>query len=485
MSKENKNETGKMLSEQMAKEANPQTSERKIPDDFVLVKGDEKLGIDDFYICKHEVTVQEFIDLVGVSPYTKKIYENHPVTSVSFLDAMYYCNKRSLQEGFEPVYMYGKSKQTNPEKWGYKPCLKKNTTTSFAKNEEANGYRLPLDIEWDYAARAGENYKYSGSDNLEEVAWNGCFKKLSGVHAVMQKKPNAFGLYDMTGNVNEWCERRKKYEDEIIHFYPCKGGSYESSKYESVYELDNQLEAKPLEETSPSLGFRLVLNAGENKEKSVVVQEFDKLNNSLNTDNNPGEDFVLIKSDKTIYKSLKPFYLCKHRVTQRDFYDVMGFTSYVYNINTPYVMKAIALAECKLINAIMYCNKRSLIEGLEPYYIFKGTNDTNPDNWNIKKESDYIGYFSYGKISEIKLNKNADGYRLLSNKEIFYIRDTGKRLANQDVSSQSEALCKSIVKGNVWEHIFDEDEKFYIYRGINIKQGYDGPYSFRVVRSFF
>ena len=174
MSKENKNnenETGKMLSELMAKvekdskgakskKASPQTSERKIPDDFVFVKGDEKLGIDDFYICKHEVTDKEFIDVMGMTPFFSKYHsyevkDNYPITLVSFFDAIYYCNKRSLMEGLEPVYMFGKHNQTNPEKWSYEPCLGNNTSADISINEGANGYRLPLGKEWDYAARAG------------------------------------------------------------------------------------------------------------------------------------------------------------------------------------------------------------------------------------------------------------------------------------------------------------------------------------------
>ena len=70
-------------------------------------------------------------------------------------------------------------------------------------NRSANGYRLPTEAEWEYCARGGEEHLYSGSDNIDEVAW---YDNNSGdeTHGVGQKKSNGFGLYDMSGNVDEW-----------------------------------------------------------------------------------------------------------------------------------------------------------------------------------------------------------------------------------------------------------------------------------------
>ena len=71
-------------------------------------------------------------------------------------------------------------------------------------NEGANGFRLPFEAEWEFAARGGQSFKYAGSDNLDEVGW---YRVNSGrsTHDVAQLKPNGYGLYDMSGNVWEWC----------------------------------------------------------------------------------------------------------------------------------------------------------------------------------------------------------------------------------------------------------------------------------------
>ena len=142
-----------------------------------------QVTVSSFYMGKYEVTQKEYQEVMGSNPsYFKG--DNLPVENVSWYDAVEYCNKRSVKEGLTSAYTINGSYVS----W----------------NRNANGYRLPTEAEWEYACRAGTTTPYYTGNSVGGAGW---YKDNSGgqTHPVGEKRPNPWGLYDMHGNVWEWC----------------------------------------------------------------------------------------------------------------------------------------------------------------------------------------------------------------------------------------------------------------------------------------
>ena len=167
------------------------------------------------WMCDHEVTQKEFENIMDFNPSSYKeepaygeIQENRPVEEVSWYNCIIYCNKMSRAENLTPCYTIKGS--TNPDDWGVVPADDYDADWDAVTCDfDANGYRSPTEAEWEYMARGGnltnkDQTLYSGSDTIDEVAWyeeNGGYK----THEVKKKNPNAKEIYDMSGNVFEWC----------------------------------------------------------------------------------------------------------------------------------------------------------------------------------------------------------------------------------------------------------------------------------------
>ena len=181
-----------------------------------------------YQLSSTEVTQRLFEEVTGKNP-SSNINPNYPVECVSYYDVIYFCNKLSVLMGYEPVYII---EGETDILMAYQPFYNLEIDYKIEVNENADGFRIPTIKEWQYAAKGGENYKYPGSDNIDDIAIVKPYDpEESHEYEVAQKKPNGYGLYDMSGNVSEWV--MDLFEDDLT--YIC-GASY-AYNYGKYYEI--------------------------------------------------------------------------------------------------------------------------------------------------------------------------------------------------------------------------------------------------------
>jgi len=203
--------------------------------------------VDAFYIGKYEVSQKEYLDVMGNNPSGFK-GSNRPVEKISWYDAVEYCNRLSVKEGLQPAY-HGEG-------------------DDLMCNFAASGYRLPTEAEWEYAAGRGKTVMYSGSNDANAVAWFN-INSDGNTHEIGTKAANSTGLYDMSGNVAEWCwDWYRPYSDEnqnssagvlVGKTRVVRGGSWGNSEWNLRISARNH--HSPITRNS-SVGFRIARKYG-------------------------------------------------------------------------------------------------------------------------------------------------------------------------------------------------------------------------------
>ena len=206
-----------------------------------------EVTLSSFYICKYEVTEALWTAVMGSNPSKYPLGDNYPVEQVNWYDCQDFVEKLSELTG--------------------------------------RHFRLPTEAEWEYAARGGQRsrgYRYSGSYNLDEIGWHAgnakrySWSSLGDKKEVGTKKPNELGLYDMTGNVREWCQ--DKHSDDYYRHSPAinpqgpdrstskdnrclRGGSvWDDDKYDELKVYHRPRGGMPPEEKYGHLGLRLAMS---------------------------------------------------------------------------------------------------------------------------------------------------------------------------------------------------------------------------------
>lgn len=392
-------------------------------------------------ILRTEVNQELYQSIMGSNP--SDIKSNKlPVVNVSWYDAIYFCNKLSSKAGLELVYKVNGSNDVS--KWNYTPHQGKSINGEITWDYLKNGYRLLTSEEWEFAANGNQDFKYAGSDNLEEIGWS--FENSEGtIHPVGQKKSNGYGLFDMCGNVSEWV-----WDSYGKDFRCVKGSSFLDPEESCTNEEMNIF--KPCEK-SPRVGFRILCRSASSSSKGVKFKKSDMIKI-------PGKKIKMLKTE----------------VPQSLFESVMGYNPSSrknYNLCTFRIIEDYDYPVEKLdwYEAMIFCNRMSVKHGLTPVYSINGSTDSR--NWNYSLFSNFI--LNREKVTQ---NLSADGYRLPTVEEWIYAAKGGQefnyagdfKLANVAwFDDNSEKTTHPVAQkkpnayglydmnGNVYEWVWDID----------------------------
>ena len=358
---------------------------------------------------------------VTVSDFEIAIYEEG--LEFNWWQSVAICNYLSRKAGYEPCYSL--DGETDERKWDNFPRDSSSLSewkkwSAFKCNFNANGYRLPTEAEWEYAARGGnrsKGYIYSGSNNLDDVGWYG--NNSEGVTFIQgEKKPNELGIYDMSGSYFEWCwDYLYEYsslpqinpvgyanEYEVDSYKVLRGGSYDSAaswcRTEGTRYYSFPYYAVGCVRLCRSL-------TKDHSDSAVTLSQNEE---NLQAIKPRMIQVPCAKADASL--KLKPYEVAETELSLELYALVTGNELYLPHGNLP-------AEKLSWYEAVALCNKLSILYGYKPCYSQKGK--TDPAKWREDASA----------VRKIKCDFNADGYRLPSEAEWEYAAMGGDALVKK------------------------------------------------------
>jgi formylglycine-generating enzyme required for sulfatase activity len=417
-----------------------------------------------FYMGKYEVTQKEWAEIMGNNPGTFKS-DTLPVENISWYEAVEYCNKLSLKEGLTPAY--------------------RGSGDAITCGFDASGYRLPTEAEWEYAARGGNKdaipYEYSGGNNPDAAAW---YSGNSGnrTRPAGTKQPNSLGIYDMSGNVAEWCgdwyERNYTGGAQTNPIGPSsgtvrvlRGGGWRGSAtaVRSAYRGNGAPSSR-----AGDLGFRVARSLPAPFEGERAGDADQNAGGGAAPAGNIPADMVSVEggtfqmgsdngdsNEKPVHTvTLRSFYMGKYEVTQKEWAEIMGATAIQQRDIAKRRWSSSEIGDNYPIyyvnwyDAVEYCNRLSQKEGLTSAYQGIGYNticDFNASGYRLPTEAEWE-YAARGG------NKDAIPYEYSGGNSLdevaWYGGNSDDRI-HPVGTKQPNSLGLCDMSGNLWEWCWD------------------------------